>query len=355
MVPRYKKGGINLKKTKTDLFHHAISVLDFSGLGSDSIKTKNIDNLRALSHHFYFQMNDFLALLSRTEKHFIDDQNDMIEQINYIKKRNNEATNNNLLSEHINDKRNSDILNTKNFIDSQFDIVGLGVLFRVHAFLEEVLKSSCQYIKGIYNIKTTYKDMEREGRSSQDRISNFEKCVIYINKSPLNTKVDLYTYNLLFDWNTIRNILVHDGGVISEYKAKEYNEKMGLQTFKSQSQQVTYNADFSIKENKVIEKPLKIKLSFPQIVQYILAIDSFLATLFNPNVINSYRQSQKINNTVNELQNEEKFNEVFSTIFKQLKKDENASELSEGLEQNEEYEDYLRESVKMLIGDFISQ
>lgn len=340
-------------KFKADLFNHAIIDLDFSRMEADSVKKKHVDNLRALGSNFYFQMNDFLNLLFRMEKYYIDTETEMIEQINKRKNKGNKSTNNKLLSEYLNKRSNFDTLNTKDFIDSQLDIIGLGVLFRAHAYLEEVLKSSCQYIKGIYNLKTTYKDMEREGKYNKDNISTFEKCVLYINRSPLNTKVDLKTYNLLFDWNAIRNSLIHEGGIISEEKAKEYNKKFGLQTFKSHSQQVTYNSDLSIKENIIIEKPLKIKLSLAHIVLYILAIDSFLATLVNPNVHNSFYQSQKIKNTINELQNEDRFNEMFSNTFEQLRRDNNSSKIFGDLELNEEYEDYLKQSLKILIDDII--
>ncbi len=96
-----------------------------------------------------------------------------------------------------------DFLNVKDFIESQLDTIGLGVLLRVHAFLEEVLKVFCRNIKEIFSIETIYQDMKREGRFHRDKISTFEKCVIYIDKSPLNTKVDLYAYNFLFEWNKV--------------------------------------------------------------------------------------------------------------------------------------------------------
>lgn len=348
-----------MKKPKTELFNHAISDLDFSGLGSDRVKIKNVDNLRTLSSNFYFQMNDFLALLSRTEKHLIDDKNEMIKQINHTHKQKYESTKDALMSDYLNKKRHNDILNAESFMYSQLDIIALGVLLRVHAFLEEVLKNSCKYIQGIYSLKNTYKDMKRKGKFSEDRISTFEKCVIYINKSPLNTKVDLYTYNLLFNWNLIRNILVHDGGVISEQKAKEFNELMGLQTYKGHSQTITYNAELEIQENKIIEKPLKIVLTFEQIVHYILSIDYFLATLFHPNIINTFNQSQKLNNLINEFQDEEGFNKTFDNILpgfmEQLKNSEVDFGLPEGFSKDEITEDYLRESTKILINDLLSQ
>ncbi|MDA1935437.1 hypothetical protein COM77_23420 [Bacillus cereus] len=341
-----------MRKLKADLFLHAISDLEFSTLESESIKKEHIDNLLALGNSSFFKMNDFLTLLSRMDKYFKDLENGMIEQINNNNQQLAKTINNRFLLEEINKKNKTDILNVKDSIESQLDTIGLGVLLRVHAFLEEVLKRLCQTIKEIFSIETKYENMKREGRFSGDNISTFEKCVIYIDKSPLNTKVDLYRYDFLFEWNKVRNILVHDGGEVSKEKANEYRKKLGLHAFKGYSQKIVFNADKSLKENRIIEKPLKIKLSIPDIVNYILNIDMFLADLVNLNGIHSYNQSQKIKTSaLSELANGEKFKEVFSSAFEQIKNNKNIAEMIGISKMDEEYEEYLMGSLKLLLND----
>lgn len=341
-----------MRKLKADLFSHAISDINLSIFESENSIKEHIDNLYTLGTNFFFKMDDFLTLLVRMEKYFKDLEKDMIEQVNNKNQQLAQNTNNRFLLEEINRKNRIDILNVKDSIESQVDTIGLGTLLRVHAFLEEVLKNLCQTIKGIFSIETNYKDMKREGNFSRDPISTFEKCVIYIDKSPLNTKVDLYSYDFLFEWNKVRNILVHDGGEVSEEKANEYIKKLGLRTFKGHSQKIVYNADGSLKENRIIEKPLKIKLSIPDIIRYILIIDKFLANLVNQNVIRSYSQSQKIKDSaLSEFEDRERFKEVFSSVFEQIKNNKNIAESMRVSKIDEDYEEYLMESLKLLLND----
>lgn len=341
-----------MRNLKAELFLHAISNLEFSTLESESIKKEHIDKLVALGNSSFFKMDDFLTLLLRMDKYFEDLENGMIEQANTNNQQLAKTANNRYLLEEIKKRNRTDILNIKDSIESQLDTIGLGILLRVHAFLEEVLKKLCQTIKEIFSIESDYVNMKREGRFSKDIISTFEKCVIYIDKSPLNTKVDLYRYNFLFEWNKVRNTLVHDGGEVSEEKANEYRKKLGLQAFKGYSQKIVYNPDKSLKEDRIIEKPLKIKLSIPHIISYILAIDKFLADLVNPNVTHSYKQSQKIKTSaLSELADEEKFKEVFSSVFEQIKNNENIAEMMGISEMDEEYEEYLMGSLKVLLND----
>jgi len=347
------QGGKILKKMKADLFSHAISSLEFTKLESGSDKAKAYNRLFSLGGEFFFKMEDFLVLLSRMENYFKELEEEWIEGVENKNQVLAEGKTNQLHLIELDRRNRIGILNIKDTIESQVDIIGLGILLRVHVFLEEILKNLCVIIKDIYSLKTNYKDMKREKDNSKKSISTFEKCVLYIDGSPLNTKVNIFLYDVLFEWNKIRNILVHDAGKVTQETADFYKEKFGLQTVQGHGQRIVYDgSDMSVKEMEIIEHPLKLKLSMSQIGKYILTIDRFLATLINPDTLASYDESKKIKDlALSHFEDEENLNKVFSSVLNKIKKSENIKELTGGAEVNEEFEEYLLESLKLLIYD----
>lgn len=271
-----------------------------------------LSKIEKLGGEAFFNLSDFRNLCGRMSIYFEKWEREMLrnnksDELSFSDKN---------LEKYWEEKRRNDILTIKDITKNQINIIALGIFFRVHSFLENIMKTLCINMKGLLGISDNYWDVKYDSK----KLSVLEQCVLYLDKLPIDNIIDLKIYDELFEWNVIRNCLIHDGGEITEKNKNIINsaEKIGVNIARKLSRSISISPDGQMTDD-ILGKSI-IELTFEVIVKYIESIDKFIALLVDKNAVEISRTNDEMNGILkNLLEDEEQFKEHFQKAIEGIK------------------------------------
>lgn len=269
------------EKNEPNNFNSAISFLRF-----DTDHLIGVE-FGQLGTNAFFTLSDIRKLCGKMQMYFDEMLEKMLEQ----NKEQNRPNYDYIVNKHGEEKANEWLKNEGygqinlilDIVNSQVDTVSLGILFRTHSFLENLLKQTCNLIKRKFDLEKSYTDITNK------KLSTFEKCVKYlIEDTHLDNTLDKKYFNKLKAWNTVRNSLIHANGEVTNENKRLLKaiREIGLRTKVKRSGSITIkNGDLNTATQVLIETTF-IQLDFAIIAEYIEILDKFLALLIHKNALN---------------------------------------------------------------------